>query len=752
MVNNPFSYGKPVSGSRFVGRWEQIYNVLDDITNPGGDSHALIGGRRFGKTSFLETLQGVLIKQLAQPQPGESYIFPVLISLKNLRQRSPEGVFALMLHTFYDYFHSLLLRKSFGLTLDFDVSQTQLATFAQGDAQACSLDEFSDIMEDLLNVFINAYDLLQPVFLIDEIEEILEQSWTETLFSQLRSLIYVGKLRDYIRCVFAGSSKILEVREKGSPLLNMLKVIHLETLSNEHILEIIHRADSVQTDFADAVLLQCGGHPFLAQYIMHHAWDRIRKGMATVALVSDIVNMFRSQRNGDLKQWQDDIGEAGLVAYKVLMEAETWLTEAQVKQRISDEQVVSRIGPALVSLCYHGLVLQDGTWSKYRVAGKLFKDWFTDEIFPSLHLHTPSATHDPPVTFLDCQPTVSTYLLTAIFPTAYSHSVTVARFPLVKCMIDNTCQHCTNARVTVEATIQGFSEPYTDTLDVPSGRSEQVILLPRLSREKVLSLTEIYTATCRILIRRHTESGLRELLDKTYDIQLQAFNTALFAVLDEQGDLVEDLADYLSVFVTPNKQEVQDFMGTAANEHPDKQIVGYQGAILDHTGDVDRVAARNISRREARAFFNALKKHAKLHYINSPVNFGKQPDRLTQRVRFSFQSLPSDPGQVGQANCIDGAILFASLLENIGMEPLLVLVPGHAFVGWRIWKGIDEYDFLETTWIKTSKFEDALGEGNRQYREAIQHGDHQRNFLDSDGFIRIVDITACRSRGIYALT
>jgi hypothetical protein len=242
------------------------------------------------------------------------------------------------------------------------------------------------------------------------------------------------------------------------------------------------------------------------------------------------------------------------------------------------------------------------------------------------------------------------------------------------------------------------------------------------------------------------------LCDKTYDVQLQAFNTALLAVVDSQSKLVEDLADYLSVFVTPNQQDVQNFIGIAANEHPDKVIVGYQGALLDTTGNVDRETARNVSRRQAKAFFNALKKQAKLHYINSPINLGKQPDQLTQRIRFPFQSLPQYTGQIGQANCIDGAILFASLLENIGMEPFIVLTPGHAFVGWRIWQGIDEYDFLETTMIKTHSFEAALAEGNKLYSVAIQRGDHQREFLDPMGFLRIVDIIACRSRRIYALT
>lgn len=41
---------------------------------------------------------------------------------------------------------------------------------------------------------------------------------------------------------------------------------------------------------------------------------------------------------------------------------------------------------------------------------------------------------------------------------------------------------------------------------------------------------------------------------------------------------------------------------------------------------------------------------------------------------------PRESLEMRAANCIDGALLFASVLENIGMEPWIVILPGHAFV------------------------------------------------------------------------
>lgn len=65
-----------------------------------------------------------------------------------------------------------------------------------------------------------------------------------------------------------------------------------------------------------------------------------------------------------------------------------------------------------------------------------------------------------------------------------------------------------------------------------------------------------------------------------------------------------------------------------------------------------------------------------------------------QKVRF-----PSDALSTSQANCIDGTVLFASLLRRIGISSRIVLIPGHAFVGYNDLGPMDTTNFryLETT-------------------------------------------------------
>jgi hypothetical protein len=82
------------------------------------------------------------------------------------------------------------------------------------------------------------------------------------------------------------------------------------------------------------------------------------------------------------------------------------------------------------------------------------------------------------------------------------------------------------------------------------------------------------------------------------------------------------------------------------------------------------------------------------------------------------------------------------------MEPFIALTNGHAFVGWRIWARIDQYDFLETTMIPGGNFDKALEEGNRQYNVALafQQNNPPRTILDPAGFLYLIDIKDCRTR------
>lgn len=111
----------------------------------------------------------------------------------------------------------------------------------------------------------------------------------------------------------------------------------------------------------------------------------------------------------------------------------------------------------------------------------------------------------------------------------------------------------------------------------------------------------------------------------------------------------------------------------------------------------------------------------------------------SQKVNYPIEVLRSRDGL-----CIETTHLFASIFEALGMQPLIVEIPGHAFVGWRTDYNSNVADFLETTMIANSKatFIDAINSGNQTFDEEQESG----NF--DTGASTIVDIEEARAMGI----
>lgn len=333
---------------------------------------------------------------------------------------------------------------------------------------------------------------------------------------------------------------------------------------------------------------------------------------------------------------------------------------------------------------------------------------------------------------------VGVTLLTEIVPTAFCHQLTAEDFPLVTVALDNTGQGCANAALRVSATIEDYSDIAVASTQVSQGELARISLLPRLKPGAVATLNDLRPSTLRIKVEQ-TAPTTRVLYDKTEDIYLHARDTALLAVKAPDGSYV-DLTDYLAAWVTPRRVEIEKLLRRAAEHHPDGQFVGYQGAsTLAHGAD--------IVRDQARAIFTALKEDAGLTYIHSALNLGKQHGQVTQRVRLPSESLAAG----GSANCIDGTVLFASLLELASIDPFIVIVPGHAFLGWRTWRGVDRYEFLETTMIGSDDFATARQTAQDQYDEVLMKGYFTRGLFDPGGFARLVDVGVCRRQGIYPL-
>jgi hypothetical protein len=153
-------------------------------------------------------------------------------------------------------------------------------------------------------------------------------------------------------------------------------------------------------------------------------------------------------------------------------------------------------------------------------------------------------------------------------------------------------------------------------------------------------------------------------------------------------------ASFIASWVTPHDRRVEAVLARAKQFTPDHRLPGYE-------------SWKNVAQqeqetyREAKAIFTALQ-HMGLSYVKSSATLGDHKG-VSERVRMPRVSLAEN-----SANCIDAAVMYASLFENLGMNSSIVIVPGHAYVGVRVAEGSPKFLFIDVALTGRSTFEAAV--------------------------------------------
>jgi hypothetical protein len=303
-------------------------------------------------------------------------------------------------------------------------------------------------------------------------------------------------------------------------------------------------------------------------------------------------------------------------------------------------------------------------------------------------------------------------------PTGAYHLMNPETDPLVRVEIENVSRDI--CRVRVESFIEGLSARAIQTIEIDPRKTETLKLQPTLFPDRVQLYTEVQKATLHVIV--DNLDGKQES-HNTYPLTCLSRNASFNSVRrPESGELV-DMSHYYGAWVTPHTEAVQERIRYAVASMPDKRMLGYQG-------DPD------VVQTQIDALYQSLHA-AEIVYVNSIIDYGSGEELTTQRTR-----LPSESLAMRSANCIDGTVLMASLIEGVSLNPAILLVPGHALVGWETWTGSNEWQFLETTMIGTEDFTKARESGNRQYQ---QYSEFNKDRM------KLHPLSELRSQGIWPM-
>lgn len=174
----------------------------------------------------------------------------------------------------------------------------------------------------------------------------------------------------------------------------------------------------------------------------------------------------------------------------------------------------------------------------------------------------------------------------------------------------------------------------------------------------------------------------KSLGQRVRTFSVRSLNECLLGYVNN-GTSFQDTGIFFAAYVNEDNPLIDKLLREALNTRIVNRFPGYQVKKND----------KNSVDKQVYALWNALQKRD--FRYSSISNSSLSSDVVfSQRVRTFHDSLESS-----QINCVDGSVLFASLLRAINIDPVLIRTPGHMFVGYYTDASHTNIDFLETTMI-----------------------------------------------------
>ncbi|MCK9160244.1 MAG: hypothetical protein M0P00_07130 [Bacteroidaceae bacterium] len=183
------------------------------------------------------------------------------------------------------------------------------------------------------------------------------------------------------------------------------------------------------------------------------------------------------------------------------------------------------------------------------------------------------------------------------------------------------------------------------------------------------------------------EMNKKNLGQKVRTFSVRSINECLLGYVTN-GKIFHDTSIFFAAYVNEDNPNIDKILHEALNTRIVNRFSGYQN-----------LRSKSID-KQVFALWNVLQKR-KFRYSSVSNTSLSSNIVFSQRVRTFDDALESS-----QINCVDGSVLFASLLRAINIDPILIRLPGHMFVGYYTDSKHKNKDFLETTMIGDVNLDD----------------------------------------------
>jgi len=285
-------------------------------------------------------------------------------------------------------------------------------------------------------------------------------------------------------------------------------------------------------------------------------------------------------------------------------------------------------------------------------------------------------------------------------------------FGMIAVTVSNPTQNALRERVAVS--LPGWSDEEIQVAEVAPGATSTLLFAPPFL-PRFYSNREIIAASAHVAV---TQLAGTPEYETTIPVRLRSAEDIYW------GNNFK-YAAFIASWVTPHDTLIERLLAEAKQYTPDKRLPGYETWKTWAQQEQETYI-------QAKAIFNAVKA-AGLSYVKSSLSLGDH-QTMSERVRMPNLSLARS-----SANCIDAAVLYASLFENLAMEPSVVIVPGHAYVAVKVAQGSDKLLYIDVALTGRMTFEQAVA--------SAQAGMDRQD----PAAVTQINISDARSVGIYPM-
>jgi hypothetical protein len=231
-----------------------------------------------------------------------------------------------------------------------------------------------------------------------------------------------------------------------------------------------------------------------------------------------------------------------------------------------------------------------------------------------------------------------------------------------------------SGHVKVEVEAPAIAEG-TSEIDADIGPNETAEMFPRIlySYETLAAVTQPKAVNALV---RVSVNG-KVVGQKAIVIRMRSANDIPLRVRMRDGSWL-DQSWMFAAMVNENSPVIDQILQRALQVGAIRSFDGYQGPAAG-------------VHRQVYAIWDVFQR---LGFRYSSVT---TPSALGSGARSQSVRSPEETVRATQANCVDGTVLFASVLRKIGIDPILVLKPGHMYLGYYLDAQHKDKSFLETT-------------------------------------------------------